>query len=84
MIKQSKGVYACQNYIQELVVKLEDVYLTNQHSKRASEYGNKKAMALRGLLLAMSYPEFSSVSWHLITLSLLKVINNLLDDKEEN
>ena len=58
--------------------------MTNQHSKSASEHGNKKAMALRGLLLAMSYPEFSSVSWHPITLSLLKVINKLLDDRDEN
>lgn len=65
LIKQVKGVLGCQNFIAELAGKLAELGLAENASEMTV------AMACRGFLLTMSYQEFSSTTWHTVTVQVL-------------
>jgi len=78
LVKQSKGVLGCQNYITTLVDKLSEQVPFDR------EFPNdmKLAMVTRGLLLTLSHTDFSSVSWQPVTMQCLKLFAQVTEQSK--
>ena len=66
----------CQNFIQQLVDNLES------HLATSKDELTQNALILRGVLLTCSYAEFGSVTWHLVTMRVLKILNSIFDSTD--
>lgn len=78
LVKQNFGVLSCQNYVTELVDRLSE-QITQEDTQENDLL--KIAMVCRGLLLTCSYQEFSSVTWHLTTIKVLRAFVQLFNRK---